>query len=88
MMGCEGLTYTTMAEAFIQKGAKVCIGWNASVSVSHTDTATIKLLQHYLIEKLTLKQSIQETFKEVGLDPTYKSLLVYYPPEAGEQKIE
>jgi len=88
MMGCNGLTYTDMAKAFIDKSAKVYIGWYNSVSVSHTDTATIKLIQHYLIEKLTLKQSIQETFKEVGLDPAYKSLLVYYPLEAGEQTIE
>jgi len=88
MMGCNGLTYTDMAKAFIDKGAKVYIGWYNSVSVSHTDTATIKLLQHYLIEKLTLKQSIQETFKEVEFDPAYKSLLIYYPLEAGEQKIE
>jgi len=88
MMGCNGLSYIDMAKAFTDKGAKVYIGWYNSVSVSHTDTATVKLLQHYLIEKLTLKQSIQETFKEVGLDPAYKSLLVYYPPEAGEQKIE
>jgi hypothetical protein len=87
MMGCNGLTYIDMAKAFTDKGAEVYIGWYNSVSVSHTDTATIKLLQHYLIEKLTLKQSIQETFKEVEFDP-YKSLLIYYPLEAGEQTIE
>jgi len=88
MMGCNGLSYIDMAKAFTDKGAKVYIGWYNSVSVSHTDTATIKLLQHYLIEKLTLKQSIQETFKELGFDPTYKSLLIYYPLEAGEKTIE
>jgi hypothetical protein len=87
MMGCNGLSYIDMAKAFTDKGAKVYIGWYNSVSVSHTDAATIKLLQHYLIEKLTLKQSIQETFKEVEFDP-YKSLLIYYPLEAGEQTIE
>ena len=88
MMGCNGLTYTDMAKAFIGKGAKVYIGWYNSVPVSHTDAATIKTLQHYLVEKLTLKQSIRETFKELGFNPTYKSLLVYYPLEAGEQTIE
>jgi len=88
MMGCEGLNNTRMARAFVQKGAKVYIGWSASVSASHTDTATTQLLQHFLIEKLTLKQSVQETFKEVGFDPAYKSLLIYYPLEVGEQTIE
>jgi hypothetical protein len=40
MMGCEGLDNTLMAEAFVEKGAKVYIGWNQPVSASHTDTAT------------------------------------------------
>jgi hypothetical protein len=88
MMGCEGLDNTFMAEAFVEKGAKVYVGWNQPVSASHTDTATTQLLQHFLIEKLTLKQSVQETFKEVGFDPIYKSLLIYYPFEVGEQTIE
>jgi hypothetical protein len=88
MMGCQGLDNTLMAKAFVEKGAKVYIGWNMGVTASHTDTATTYLLQHFLIEKLTLRQSVSETFREVGFDPTYKSVLIYYPPEAAEQTIE
>jgi len=88
MMGCDGMAYQFMAEAFIQKGAKAYIGWNASVSVSHTDTATISLLQHLITEKQTIKQAIDNTMKEVGTDPTYNSQLAYYPLEAGEKTIE
>jgi len=79
-MGCDGLTYTEMAEAFIQKGAKTYIGWNGSVSASHTDQATARLLQHLIAEKQTIKQAVDETMNEVGLDPVYNSLLTYYPP--------
>ena len=88
MMGCEGLNNTKMAEAFIEKGAKVYISWNKPVLASHTDSATSHLLQHFLIEKLTLKKSVQETFKEVGFDPAYNSLLLYYPLEAGDYTIQ
>jgi len=88
MMGCEGLTYTTMAEAFIQKGAKVCIGWNASVSVSHTDTATISLLKHLITEKQTINQAVENAMKEAGPDPTYNSQLTYYPLNAREYTIK
>jgi len=88
MTGCEGLTYPTMAEAFIQKGAKVYIGWDKAIFFSHTDAATIHLLQHLLIEKLTLKKSVQETLKEVGFDPAYNSVLIYYPLEAGDYTIQ
>jgi hypothetical protein len=84
MMGCEGLNNTKMAEAFIEKGAKAYIGWRGSVSASHTDTATISLLQHLITEKQTINQAVENTMKEVGPDPTYKSQLTYYPLEAGD----
>jgi hypothetical protein len=87
MMGCNGLKYTGMAEAFIEKGAKAYISWNSSISASHTDQATIRLLQHLITEKQTINQTIENTMKEVGPDPSYKSVLLYYPSKVGEQTI-
>jgi len=88
MMGCEGLDNLFMAGAFVEKGAKVYIGWNRPVLASHTDLATKHLLQHFLIEKRTLKEAVRQTFKAVGPDPAYESLLIYYPLEAGEYTIQ
>jgi len=88
MMGCEGLDNPLMAEAFVNKGAKVYIGWNQKVSASYTDLATTHFLKHFLIEKRTVKEAIQETYKEVGADPAYKSLLIAYPIEALNCTIE
>jgi len=79
MMGCNGLTYTKMAEALIEKGAKAYISWNEKVSASHTDKATIHLLQKLTIEKQTIKQAVTETMEEVGPDPIDGSTLQYYP---------
>jgi hypothetical protein len=88
MMGCQGLENTLMAQAFIQKGAKVYISWNQWVTATHTDIATTRLLQHFLIEKLTVKKAIQETYKDIGADPVYKSLLIAYPIEALNYTID
>jgi hypothetical protein len=88
MMGCESLNNTLMARAFIEKGAKVYIGWNTLVLASHTDNAITHLLQNFLVEKLTLIEAVRQTFREVGPDPAYNSLLIYYPAEAGEQTID
>jgi hypothetical protein len=88
MMGCQSLDNPTMAEAFVEKGATTCIGWNGSVSASHTDQATANLLQHLIAQKETIKQAVDETMKEVGPDLQDKSLLAYYPLEAGEQTVE
>jgi hypothetical protein len=87
MMGCYGLEYPGMAEAFIEKGAKAYISWNGSVAADHTDQATMDLLKHLILEKQTIGQAVENTVKEVGVDPTYESALAYYPSEAGNQTI-
>jgi len=75
MMGCDGLMYTPMAEAFVQKGARVYISWSGPVSASHTDQATAQLLRHLITERKTIQQAVAETMEEVGQDPT----LLYHP---------
>lgn len=83
MTGCGGLEYTSMAQAFIEKGAKVYISWNKSVSASHTDLATTHLLQHLITERQTIKQAVNITMEEVGPNPIDNSILLYYPIESG-----
>jgi len=81
MMGCNGLdpAHTSMAEALIDKGAKVCIGWDELVSSFHTDHAITRLLQKLFVEKKTIQIAVEEINKEVGPDPTYKSKLSWHP---------
>jgi len=86
-MGCDSLKYTSMAEAFIERGAKAYIGWTGDVSSSHTDKATSHLLQKLIIENRTLENAIQETMMEVGPDPFHNSTLAFYPDEAGNLNI-
>jgi hypothetical protein len=88
MMGHEGLTNPLMAISFIEKGAKVYIGWNASISASHIDTATTQLLKHLVNEKQTIEQAVEKTMQDVGPDPASKSVLEYYPLEARDRTIE
>ena len=87
MMGCDGLRYNTTAQAFITKGAKVCIGWDGLVSVPHTDHATTRLLQH-LTQGDTIEMAVNETMNEVGPDREYNSTLKYHPPTAGSYTIQ
>jgi len=82
-MGCDGLKENTMAEAFVEKGAKAYISWNGSVSASHTDEATTFLLRHLITENQTIKNAVKETMNEVGPDPVDKSILMFYPDKAG-----
>jgi hypothetical protein len=74
-MGCDALSETKIAEAFIEKGAKAYIGWKQSVLASHTDQATIHLLIHLIMERKTISQAVTETMTEMGPYP----ILDYYP---------
>jgi len=93
MMGCDGLKYSTMAEAFRRKGAKICVGWDGLVSTPHTDHATIGLLQHLTLGN-TVDEAIENAMSEVGPEETYfqdqgyNSTLKYYPIAAGGYKIK
>jgi hypothetical protein len=87
MMGCDGLSNTDLAEAFVEKGARAYVGWNQSISASLTDQATTCLLQHLVARQESMKNAVNNTMKEVSADPACESLLTYYPPEAGEQTI-
>jgi len=83
VMGCNGLTFPSMAQAFVERGAETCIGWNWSVSASHTDQATAQLLRHLFNESQTIKQAVENTMKEVGPDQANNSTMKYYPIESG-----
>jgi hypothetical protein len=78
LMGCNGLTTSALAKAFISKGARVVVGWDDLVSAGHTDAATEKLLGHLFVDRLSTKEAVARTASEVGPDPTYGGRLAYY----------
>jgi len=80
-MGCDGLKSATLAEAFVEKGARTVVAWDGLVSSSHTDAATERLLQHLLVDGLTVGGAVAQTMAEVGPDPAYGSSIQLYPPE-------
>ena len=82
MMGCEGLTHTRMAEAFVKKGAKVYVSWSGPVSITHTDQGTTQLLKHLVTEEQTILEAVGKTMEDVGQDSQYGSILGYYPSSA------
>lgn len=78
LMGCNGLTTSALAKAFIDKGARAVVGWDDLVSAPHTDAATEKLLGHLFLDRLSMKEAVARTASEVGPDPTYGGRLGLY----------
>jgi hypothetical protein len=87
MMGCNGLSYTPMAGALIQRGALVYIGWNLPVSIDYVDNATRHLLNGLISEKKTILDAVVDTRNKVGTDPNYDAELVFYPTTAEVQNF-
>ena len=84
---CYGLANSFMAETLVKKGCKVYIAWDWAVTADYSDKATLKLLEYLCKEKLTIKEAVEKTMETVGPDPTYKSILYYYPTKNGNLKI-
>lgn len=86
MMGCNGLQYTPIAEAFLWRGAKAYIGWNASISASHTDKATAILLEQLITKRQTIRVAIEKTMKEM-IDLPSNVTLTYFPLTVADQHL-
>ncbi|MCP8317941.1 MAG: hypothetical protein H3Z52_14705 [archaeon] len=80
---CYGLNSTSMASAFIKKGASAYIAWDQGVYPNYSDDATLELINH-LLEGKTVEQAVILTPK----DPSrFGSELSYYPISGGNVKL-
>ena len=86
-MGCESQYFDDMADAFIQKGASVYIGWSGVVSLDYTDNATLDLISNLYIENMTAEQSIAKTMTTLGFDPYFRAYMKFYPTKSGSKTI-
>ncbi len=79
MMGCDGLRSPRTAQAFLDKGASAFVSWTRRVSASHTDAATLRLLEKLLVEGLPVGDAVAQTAAELGPDPSYGAELRVLP---------
>lgn len=75
MMGCDGLRSERTAQAFLDKGASAFVSWTRSVSASHSDAGTLRLLEKLLVEGLPVADAVDQTAAEMGPDPLYGARL-------------
>lgn len=87
MMGCEGLYFDDMADAFVEKGASVYLGWSDIVSLDYVEDATLELISNLRTENVTVEQGIANTVTKLGYDPYFRAYLKYYPAESGSHTI-
>jgi len=79
LMGCDGLRSPRTGQAFLDKGASAFVGWSESVSASHSDAATLRLLEKSVIEGLSVADAVAQTAAELGRDPSYGAELRVLP---------
>jgi hypothetical protein len=79
LMGCAGLNQTSMAEALVDKGARVVIGWTKNITLDDTDSSTLQLLELLLAENpWTVDAAIDKINNQVH---SHNSKLEYYPKD-------
>ena len=82
MMGCTGLKDSEMAQAFIDRGAKVYVSWDKSVTAGRTDQGTMALL-HSLASGKNVAEAVNAAMSKVGPDSILDSHLGFYPEGQG-----
>jgi hypothetical protein len=75
--GCQSLAAPDLAQAFLERGASVVIGWDEMVGLAHNNEAVLHLLHGLTVEGLSPQEAVEATREEVGPDPTYESVLSY-----------
>ena len=60
-----------VGEGVTTYGAEAVVGWSRAVSASHADTATKRLLDKLLRDRLSVGEAVVRTVAEVGPDPRY-----------------
>ncbi|MFC1903017.1 hypothetical protein ACFLX4_03010 [Chloroflexota bacterium] len=88
MMGCDGLNFDDLAQAFVDRGASAYVAWDSSVGINYVDGATTALIEQLCSKELTLRAAVTETMKEKGPDPKYGAALKYYPPASAEKTLK
>jgi hypothetical protein len=83
LMGCDGLASSELAEAFLDAGAAAYVSWDGPISLTHTDRATLALLEG-VTGGLTLEESVERALRQVGPDVRYGSSLKIYPSEGAD----
>jgi len=81
--GCQSLAVPDLAEAFLEKGASVVIGWDEMVNLSHNNRAVLRLLERLTEDGLSAQEAVSKTMEEVATDPTYGSSLDLIQRDAG-----
>jgi hypothetical protein len=79
-MGCDGTLDSWIIEEFINQGAVGYVAWTGPVLMSHSDEATLHLIQALYTEKLQLEEAVEKTNDQVGEDPEWGVILKCYAP--------
>ena len=80
VMGCNGLSSNTLAQAFVERGAAEVTSWDGLVSAAHTDAATERLLGLVFDKGMSVEDAVAAVRDDLGPDPFYGSSLLAYAP--------
>ena len=82
LMGCDGLRSPALAEAFVDRGVSTFVSWDEPVLATHTDEATLALLERLLAGGeggAAPADAIAAVNEAMGPDPQTGARLTLYP---------
>ncbi len=66
LMGCNTLTGSDLARAFLEKGASIVVGWKGLISSGEADLATLLFLEEVFMERKATSSAVSDTMNLLG----------------------
>jgi len=76
--GCETMAQSSMAKSLVDKGASAVVGWDRPIGSVDNDLIMLRFLEHFLIDKYNIEQSVDSAQYIPPEHMIYPSSLVYY----------
>lgn len=78
-MSCFSTIDSALASTFMEKGAKMFVGWDEKVTSDHMDKYVLKIFETIEEDGIEFKEAAERVVEEIGPDPVYGSRLrIYY----------
>ena len=87
-LGCASFYSDEMALAFINIGASVYLGWDASVGVKYVDEAAMMLVDKLSSQNMSVAAAVKDTMAVKGPEPNTRALLKFYPPSSAALTVK
>jgi len=76
--GCDTMSHSFFADAFVKRGASSVVGWNGLVELRDNDAVMLSLLDHIFNENLEMDDAVEKVMNDYKGKTYYSTKLMHF----------